>query len=173
MDTLSAILGWAALPVAILRFQLPGLRPLLICNGIGMLLLAAHMLLSGLYSGAVIALSAGGTALLQATLGRRLAMGWRVGIALPSIAVCVALTVSGLSGWRGLLPVASFVLGRLSETRDDDLQVRCINLVSMSIWVGYFAAMGSMPGLAFHLVGIVSNVIGIWRFHGRRSDSSA
>lgn len=168
MDILPLALGWAAIPVAILRFQMRGIKAMLLCNGLGLALLAGHMALLGMVAPAIITATASSAAFLQALLGRHLRLKGRLAIAIPPILVCVALNITGVSSLAGLLPIACFTIGRLSEILDDALHLRAMNLASMAIWVVYYLIEGSMAGLAFNLIGITSNLVGIYRFHGDR-----
>lgn len=168
MLTIAAIAGWIALPIAILRFQIRGLTPLLACNGAAGALMALHYGLSGLHAGAAMAATAAAAAWLQLVIGGRISLKGRFAIAIPAIAFCFYLAGTTASGWVGLLPVLAFTIGRIAETSRDDFWVRVISLCSTSAWLIYLAIEWSVPGLAFEIIGLSSNLLGLVRFHRSR-----
>jgi hypothetical protein len=66
------------------------------------------------------------------------------------------------------LPVLAFTIGRIAETSRDDFWVRVISLCSTSAWLIYLAIEWSVPGLAFEIIGLSSNLLGLVRFHRSR-----
>ena len=168
MMILASLLGWLALPIAILRFQIKGWWPLLFCNGLAGGMMAGHYALTGLYSGAAMAGTAALAAFAQLIIGRRLSLPSRIGIAIPAILICIWLSASGISGWIGVLPVVAFTIGRIAETNRDDFWVRFTSLFSTGTWIVYLVIEGSMAGLTFELIGLTSNLIGLARFHRHR-----
>lgn len=166
--TLAVILGWIALPIAILRYQVSGLKFLLGANALAGALMAGHYALSGLGAGAAMAATASASAFLQLCLGHMLPLRWRIAMALPAIFACIWLSAGQITGLVNLLPVLAFMIGRFAEIHRDDLKVRAISLLSTSTWIIYLSIEGSLPGLFFEGVGLTSNLIGLWRFHRDR-----
>lgn len=165
MISLASVLGFIAIPLAILRFQMKGLAPLLVCNGLAGGLMALHYGLSGLQAGAAMAATASAAAWLQLLVGGRISLKGRFMIATPAILFCAHLASTTATGWIELLPALAFTIGRIAETSRNDFTVRVISLFSTSTWIVYLIIENSTPGLIFETIGLTSNIIGLARFH--------
>ncbi len=164
LEILAQIFGWIALPVAIVRFQFAKLTHMLIANGLASLLIGLSYLFQGLIPGASMAIAACFTSLLQAAIGQKLSLLWRIGLATPAICFCLYLFMISTSGLP-ILPVIAFFIGRISETVKNDLFYRLISITSTSIWLIYLYIEWSIPGIMFETITLLSNIMGIVRFH--------
>lgn len=163
-DLVVAALGWAAIPLVVLRFQVQGFTCGLWIGAAAGGLSALYLALIGAASGALVAVTVALSMSLQAALGRRLHAALRYAIALTAIAVAVGLKEPGGGAW---LPVAAFAMTRLAEANRHDLGLRCVMCLASALWVVYGADAGAWPVVAGNMISIGSNGWGIRRFHLR------
>jgi hypothetical protein len=164
LEFFAQIFGWLAIPFAVLRFQLQQLRLMLFANAAGALLIGTSYFLQGLLAGGSIAIAAGFTSLLQATIGHKFSLPIKLALAAPAIAFCFYLTFIMGSG-MAILPAIAFFIGRISETFKSELHYRIANLFSTTIWLAYLSFTWFLPGLVFEIIMLTSNLVGIYRFH--------
>ena len=164
-ETLAAAAGWIAVPIAIAKFQIKGRTPFLITNCAVAAVMSVHYGLMAGWSGFAITATivvASGT---QALFGRALSLFQRIAVGVIATSVAWAFAWDGLPS---LLPLAAFMIGRFSETLIDDFRMRVVLLPTHVIWLGYAAAIGSLPVAVMEVVTLTSNVIGLRRHYAQR-----
>lgn len=166
LPILAAIFGWAALPVSILRYQAATFRGVLLMSALASFLFGVHYGLIGATSGAALALSGGLTSLIQAWIGRSLSISVRLAIAVPSVALAIAVREPGL---LPLVVLAAFAVSRLAEVFESETKMRATLIFAAALWVLYAAGSGSLPVALSEIIGLGSACWGFHRFVRRRT----
>lgn len=163
-DNIVFLLAWAIIPLGILRFQIKSTRGYLAMHALVSALAGLTYFFQGSYSGAFVSLGTLCAVGIQAAIGHKLPLWQRIGVALPAIAMAIYFREAG---WVALLPLVAFTGARLAEAIRHDLGLRVTMLGATSLWMSY-AALSELPQLVImEALGLVSNMIGIWRFHLR------
>jgi hypothetical protein len=159
------ILGAVLIILGVLRFQVKGVRPFLVCHTATSALVGITYALGGAMSGALVSAGTVTTVGTQAAIGHKIALHWRIILALPAVALAFHLSEGG---WAAALPFAAFTLARFAEALQRDLPMRLTFLVCTLMWLGYGWASGLMFIVIFESLGLASNLVGIWRHHLRQ-----
>jgi hypothetical protein len=130
---------------------------------------AAHYLLTGATTGAVMNGLAMMQALLAIPLGER--PGFRVAYlaTLPVIAAAVALSWSGLPS---AFAAAGFALVSLGRYQLSTIRFRALLLVAVAPWAAHNVAVGSVPGLIADACALVTGALAL-RYALRHPDPRA
>lgn len=157
------LLAWALVPIGLIRYQIRSTRWFLGVNGGIGFWVAAIYAMEGGWSGASVAVASGSATLAQCLVGHQLSLGSRLLIAAPAIVVAILLKEAA---WYAFLPLAAFTAARIAEAVRHDLGLRVTLLGSSTLWVLYGILLGVPQIVVFEALGILSNMMGIWRMHG-------
>jgi hypothetical protein len=164
---IASVIGWAALPISILRYQARTPAGILMMSALASFMFAAHYALIGAVAGAALTAAGGLTSLIQMVARQSLAMPSRLLIAAPSIAL--ALYSSAVDP-VGALAIVAFAASRLAETWSLEWRMRATMIAAAVMWSLYAAATGTLPVFIAEAVGLASSIFAFWRFS--RSDFS-
>lgn len=162
MSPLEVFLGVLLLVMAVVRFQVKGVRPFLFCHAFTSGLVGMTYALGGATTGAWVSAGTVATVGTQAAIGHKIALHWRLVIATPAVLLAFVLSEGG---WAAVLPFIAFTLARVAEALQRDLMMRLMFLACTSLWLAYGAASGLIFIVAMEGLGLISNLIGIWRHH--------
>lgn len=168
-DLLFQIISWTLVPVGLLRYQVRGHRAFLGVNALVGVLVTVTYLHEGGTAGAAMSMAGTSALALQFAVGHKIALPYRLAMAAPFIIFGLLAREAGLAAW---LPFTAFAIARAAEALQRDLALRVVLLGCTSLWIIYGIALGLPQIVLFELMGLVSNAVGIWRFHFRRTSSA-
>lgn len=163
LGLLTPILGYAAVAVLFISFQVNDRKQILGLLIIGMVFLAAHQFLLGAIAGAI----ANGL-----TIIRNLAFRHKNDspilqhFMLPYLFSAV-LVASGLffwQGWYSLLPALAVTASTFALFADSPKTIRGLSLIGPFLWLPYGLVIDSTPTILIQVVIISSIVIAMLRF---------
>ena len=155
LEFLGQSLGYAAAGLALVSLTLPGRRRFLQLSALGLLIVAASLLLLDQPLGALMSWSSGLCCAISSTLtfrGPELLRRWIA----PAVISLGALSFyawasDGTASW---LPVAAFLFGRASDWMPSDRAVRWMLLPACTCWLVYavsVSAWGAAVVQALHM----------------------
>lgn len=168
MSFTELILGVILLFMAVIRFQVKGVRPFLICHAATSALVGVTYAIGGATTGALVSAGTVATVGVQAAIGHKISLHWRLLIAAPAVVLAFMLSEGG---WASTLPFFAFTLARVAEALHKDLVMRLLFLMCTLMWLGYGMASGLIFIVAMEGLGLISNLVGIWRHHSRKAVS--
>lgn len=163
---LSQIIGFIALGIGTLSFQLKNQKMMFLANEISNAIWILHYILLGTYTGAFVM----AIAVIRTIIAVFIKPDWKIPV------IFIALTLNLLfcilspeDYWYKYLPfLAAFTYSIAVYNNEHYSLSRCITFVTMSIWFAYGAFILSFAEMTESLLMIGSILIGFWR-HKRPS----
>jgi hypothetical protein len=163
----SAVLGFIAIPLSILRFQINSRNILLMSTLPLVALIATSYWLRGEYQGASVAMASASMAMLQGLLGlgrhkHHYIMG-HLRVALAMVAITCAAILTPPDSWITAIPFLSFAVAKWADHYMSPFKVRRTILWATALW-GVYAGLTHNPEIvALEVLTLASNLWWLWR----------
>lgn len=162
-NLLTQLIGYIAVFILFLSFQVNNRKNILGLLIIGMIFLATHQFLLAAYAGAV---ANGLTIFRNLTFRHKNDSKILKHFIWPYIfsVVLVSTSLYFWQGWHSLLPALAVIASTFALWADDTRIIRILSLVGPLLWLPYAFIIESIPTVLIQVVIITSILIAMYRF---------
>ncbi len=156
------IVGWIAMAVAFLRFQMKTTRQIRKVNVASSFLFFVHYAFLSAWSGAILFLLGSTRSLLL--LNEKI-WPYRLYVAGATVVLSLVISLFTFKSWIDILPILGIGIGALVDVQSRVIVIRGLGVFMHGCWLAFALLNGSQGAVVSTSMGIISNLIGFWRQH--------
>lgn len=156
------LVGWMAMVFIVLSFQAKHRQRIILLILVGSIAWAAHFLLIGAYTGALLNLIGAARAFAFYKYGgsdsRSPWLLW---------GFITLFLVAGIATWQGpisILPTLGMMISNIALWQRNEQRIRLLILLVSPLWLAYNVLSGSLPGVLNECFVTSSVLIALWRY---------
>jgi hypothetical protein len=166
-EIITQIIGFLALALALLVFQVNKRRTMLQLQLYSCVLYVIHFFLLGAFTGAALNVVGGARSYVFDVYKNH-----KYARVFPAVFILLFSTAALITweGYYSLLPVAASIGGTLAFWQNNPKTIRIISLISPPLWLAYNIVVGSYAGIINEVFLFGSTIVGIIRFDMSRKN---